>query len=350
MKRNENTVIDIAALDLPRRICAILRDNGINSCTDLVAHCRREIRSLPRLGDKSVDVIEAGLARLSLGLAEDRFSPYTCARHNQPRGDASLSSMFLCDNCATLFQDNGFRGKKPEYMGDLVKGYCLHCNKLLDSVRLYQWFLCGNCYRVVKSIGRSVAAVAYVEGWWRNHVRCEFPHLRLELTDPPEIRSYSVEDGDHQESDIDFICIDEKQGKPVFGIELKAGRNRLKGGSIGTAMTQFQLDHSDCDDLLRALRQRQIPGYVFHAQVIDRAYPPTSFYTAVGLWWTDLCLMSENFKETKQRPNENRPAAYFHPRMFSDLDSYIEHLRQNGMTTLIQKFASEGFPQLYRSS
>jgi len=283
-----------------------------------------------------------------MSLADDPFGPYTCARHGQPRGDTSLASMFLCDNCAAEFQSNAFHDKDPEYIGPSVWGYCFHCNRRFDNVRLRQWYLCNICYRVVASIGRSVVADDYLQNWWRERIQAHFEHLRLELVDPPEVRSYDPNEAHDGEVQVDFICTDDRRTEPLFGIELKTGRGYVQGTSIGTKMGRFQLDHSDCDAILAVARREMIPVYLAHAQVIDRAAPPTVHYVAVGLWWTDLFSMREYYRGSRIRPRENRPAAYYDINMFKGMTAFEEHLRDNGPEAMKTRLAAEGIPNLYQ--
>ncbi len=341
-------MVDITNLNVPQRICFILDENDIRTAEELTRRCRREIFDLPGLGLKSLDLIEEALAQRGLSLAVDPFGPYTCARHGQPRGDTNLESMFLCDNCAIEFKNNAFRGTAPEYVGPPVRGYCLHCNRFFDNVRIRQWYLCGICYRVARSIGRSVVADDYLQQWWRREVQPHFPHLLLELTDPPEIRSYDPNEAHGGEAQVDFVCTDNQRGEPIFGIELKTGRGYIHGTSIGTKMTQFQLDHSDCDHILNVVRRMDLPVYLAHAQVIDRASPPTVYYIAVGLWWTDIFYMRDYYRLSRTRPRENRPAAYYDIAMFNNMSAFVEHLGNNGPLNIKARMEAEGIPNLYR--
>jgi hypothetical protein len=339
-------VLDIHNLNLPVRIQQLLSEQGITTIEQLTTFCRRELSRLPKLGAKSLDQIEDALIERGLSLAQDPFAPYTCARHGQPRGDVSLESLYLCDGCAGTFQNIPFRGTTPEYVGPPVKGYCLHCNRLFNNVRLRQWYLCGICSRVVKSIGRSIVADDYLQAWWQREVQPDFPHLRLELTDPPELRSYDFNEA-QEETQVDFICSDTRYREALFGIELKTGRGYVRGTYIGTKMGQFQLDHSDCDAILSVVHREGIPVYLAHAQVIDRVSPPTLYYVAVGLWWTELFSMKDNYDRSRIRPRENRPAAYYNINMFNDMDAFPNHLRDNGPENLKIRMKKEGIPDLY---
>lgn len=340
-------MVDIANFNVPVRVRQLLFGHGIRTTRELTAYCRRELSVLPGIGPKSLDLIEEALGERDQSLAHDPYGPYTCIRHGQPRGDTSLKSLFLCDNCATEFQNNAFRGQAPEYVGTPVRGYCLHCNQRFDNIRMRQWYLCVICNRVVQSIGRSVVADEYLSNWWEQQMQPHFPHLRFELIDPPELRPYDQDQAHGGESTVDFICTDTDLDQPIFGIELKTGRGYVRGTAIGTQMGQFQLDHSDCDAILAVVNRDDLPVYLFHAQVIDRASPPTVYSVAVGLWWTDLFSMHDYYTQSRTRPRENRPAAYFNTAMFRDMDTFIEHLRDNGPQNIKDRMDAEGIPNLY---
>lgn len=113
-------------------------------------------------------------------------------------------------------------------------------------------------------------------------------------------------------------------------------------------MGQFQLDHSDCDAIMDVVRREELPVYLAHAQVVDRVLPPTTYYVAVGIWWTDLFSMSENYNESRSRPRENRPAAYFNTTMFNDTQAFIDHLNNNGPDHIKTRMKQDGYPGLYR--
>lgn len=172
---------DIETLDISVRLCEILKENDMFTVEDLTRLCGREVLCFHRIGQKSLDLIEKALGKRGLAFAHDPYAPYTCARHGLPRGDTGLASLFLCDRCASDFQNHAFRGRASEYASPAVPGYCLHCNKQFNSVRMYQWYLCGICERVVKSIGRSVAADDYLMNWWHNEIQPQFPHLHPAL-------------------------------------------------------------------------------------------------------------------------------------------------------------------------
>ena len=302
-------------LGLPRALLQRLNAVGITTVGKLAALNRRELRDIQGIGPGAVQRIEAALGTMELRLADDPWGPYTCARHGEPSWDTKLATMYLCNPCSQKFTAQAFAGTQPAFEGERVKGYCLHCNQRRD-VRLRQWFLCGVCERVVRSIGRSVVADQFVLDWWKREAAERVPGLRLSLVDEPELRSHDRRSVRERISAIDFICEDASR-KYLFGIELKAGRSYIRGRSIGTKMNEFQLDHGDVDDILAVVaREGNLPVYLFHAQVMDRAEPPTVRFVGLGLWWTDLFSMSEQYLGSRRRPLETKMAAYYNTGMF----------------------------------
>ena len=107
---------DIQSLDIPERLCSILKCNNVNEVEDLIGLCGRELLRFRGIGRKALKTIEVALHEAGFELSHDEYAPYLCARHGQERGDTSLASLYLCDDCAHDFQHDAFRGKDPEYM------------------------------------------------------------------------------------------------------------------------------------------------------------------------------------------------------------------------------------------
>ncbi|MCY3910099.1 MAG: hypothetical protein OXF99_01215, partial [bacterium] len=98
--------------------------------------------------------------------------------------------------------------------------------------------------------------------------------LELEQLDQPVLRAHDAQILERKTPSIDFMI--HEGGTPVAGIELKTGRSHLGGWApVGAKMASFQLDHGDCDDISEVAASDGIVVYLFHAQVIDRAEPPT---------------------------------------------------------------------------
>jgi hypothetical protein len=113
---------------------------------------------------------------------------------------------------------------------------------------------------------------------------------------------------------------------------VKTGRNHLQGGNIGAGMSQFQLDVSDIEAILNGMEQVDffVPAYVFHCQVVDIPTPPTTKFACVGIWWTFINGSVNNIEEIRQRPRENRPAAYISTDVFKEIASFADEVKTRG--------------------
>lgn len=339
----------LSALGLSRRVLAVLDASGFSEVRELVAMNERELLALPRVGARTVEEVKAALEATGLELAADEYAPYVCARHGAAAWDANLSNLFLCDDCTIGWKTEAFAEQPPEYVGASVDGYCLNCNVLRDDVRLRQWFLCGTCERVARSIGRSVVAERFVAERWSEIVAPHPAGLFLRSTDIPSLRRRERDASVTKRAEIDFAVRDERSGIDVFGFELKTGKSYISGtAQVGARMGQFQLDTSDCDDITTVIEREAIPVYLLHVQVIDRAAPPTVQYVALGAWWTDIFRMSAHFRHVQTRPRETRDAAYYDTAMFEDFGTFADHVRNGGHERLAERLRDEGVPALYQ--
>lgn len=241
-----------------------------------------------------------------------------CVRHLKSRKDVKLRHFFLCSQCASQWVADAFDGNRPVSTLEEISGYCLHCNRE-GTVRLYTWFLCDICDRVARSIGRNHVAERSILDFWEEHVRTRYPYLQISQNDVASLRPRRDTDATG-EAPFDFLIRDERGGEVVLGVENKTGRSSIKD------MSQFQLDLSDCDSILHHVRERDIPAYVIHAQVLEVWKPPTNGFVMVGLWWTDIYRMAIHFKNVRLRRDERRGAAYFGKRAFSPIDTFVEEL------------------------
>lgn len=339
----------LSALGLSRRVFSILETNGFDEVRELVAMNERELLALPRVGVGAVAEIRAALEAAGLELAADEYAPYVCARHGAAAWDANLSNLFLCDDCAVAWETEAFAERPPEYVGASIDGYCLNCNVQRGDVRLRQWFLCGTCERVARSIGRSVVAERFVAQRWSEIVAPHTADLFLRSTDVPRLRRRERDASETKRAEIDFVVRHERTGVDVFGFELKTGKSYIAGvAQVGARMGQFQLDTSDCDDITTVIERETIPVYLLHVQVIDRAAPPTVQYVALGAWWTDVYRMSSHFRHVQTRPRETRDAAYFDTTMFEGFVTFADHVDSGGYERLAERLREEGIPALYR--
>jgi len=268
---------------------------------------------------------------------------YTCVRCGRARRDTRLASYWTCDECvAELLL--AFSGEMPVWVGDHVDGYCTICNEP-KTVTLRQWMVCLICDRVTRSIGRGRVAVRFVEHWWGQNVQPHLPNLELEERDPPQFRPYQRADVEHDQPDADFVVSDKAQPQELFAVELKTGSSSI-GGTGG--MSQFQLDTSDCDQIMEFVQRRRLPAYVVHAQVVEQYEPPTTRYVALALWWTDIYQMAEAFQMVRRRQTEQRQAAFFHRKCFQPIATFAEAIRERHYEALAQRLRREGMPTLYR--
>jgi len=264
----------------------------------------------------------------------------TCVRHAKPRKDVRLRHFFLCDACAEKWAVEAFDGNRSLWDGQVVQGYCHLCNTLGD-VRLRTWLLCDICWRVAGSIGRNHVAERSIMDWWRDKVEPEHPHLVIRQNDESSLRPRR--DGDVSgEGPLDFLITDTRNDQVVLGIENKTGRSSIKD------MSAFQLDISDCDSISHHVNELGIPCYLVHAQVLEQWQPPTMGFEAIGLWWTDIYLMSEHFRDIRIRRDEQRGAAYFKKAAFRDMEELVTALfTPSGDLALVERFGREGLPALY---
>jgi hypothetical protein len=323
--------VDLDELRLPRRIETILRRHGFGTVEALTAKNPRELLALDGFGVRALSELVTTLTSAGLALTEDPWAPYVCAREGEPRGDAGLASFFLCEDCAESWQAEAFASTQAAYVGERLDGYCLNCNQRRNDIRVRQWFLCGNCERVARSIGRSIVAARAVQVSWDEIIAPRFPQLRLLDVDTPSLYRRTRETIAGRVSSADFMVADARTGETVLALELKTGKSHIGRHGVGSHLAEFQLDTSDCDDILAVVLRERVPVYLVHAQVVDRAAPPTVRYNALGLWWTDLFAMQEHLLRVRRRPRETRMAAYYDPTIFRIFSTFLEYVADGGV-------------------
>ncbi len=322
---------NINYLELGTRVLSKLYAAGITNIDELISRCKREILFIAGIGNVSLDEIEAALDKVSLKLESDPYGKLVCARHNRERNDTRLKTFILCSDCASEYQINALHNTSPVLEMQLSGGpyHCSHCNEL-RNLSMFQWYVCDVCERVLKSIGRGIAANKGVIEWWESQRGLDPTLPRIVNTDPPVLRAIGA---GSDEDNLDFEWVDDN-GRTLFGTEVKTGRNRLIGGSIGARMTRFQLDVSDIVAVLNAMEKDTpfTPAYLFHCQVVDLPRPPTTQFECVGIWWTALADLIDNIEEIKHRPREFRPAAYINKDTFEIIDSFVQEIHNTGYT------------------
>lgn len=264
-----------------------------------------------------------------------------CARHGSSRKDSRLRHFFMCDVCAGKWSHEAFADSPSLYDGETLRGHCILCNALKEGVRLRTWYLCDICDRVARSIGRNHVAEKSIIDFWAESVTPSFPDLVLVQNDASALRRVGTGNASG-EAPIDFIVNDKATGKAVFAIENKTGRSSI------SEMSKFQLDVSDCDCILHDMQKLAVPAYVVHAQVLESWVPPTMGFRPVGLWWTDVYQMAEHFMSTDARRDESRNAAYFRKQAFHDITTLPGALRGKAGYALVERFAKDGVPTMYR--
>lgn len=342
---NDETLASIQDLGLGKALAKRLEDKGIETVDELATWNQRELGSIPGVGSKSFDKIEEALGGVGLALAEDPLSPYECVREGRAAWDVRLCSFHLCDSCVAEWTVGAFRGELPVFDAAVLSGSCQNCTQVVSDLHLAQWLLCGNCERVARSIGRSIAAEKYVETRFAHAFRQSL--LELEQLDRPALRAHNAQILEQRTPSIDFMI--HEGGVPIAGIELKPGRSHLGGWApVGAKMATFQLDHGDCDDIREVAERDEVVVYLFHAQVIDRAEPPTTRFEAVGLWWIDPFSFSDSYQTSRTRPRETKTAAYYSTDRFRPFEEFEEHWQSGEMASVRQRFGQHGQPSLYR--
>lgn len=334
----------IESLGLGASVARRLREAGVTTLSELERWNRRELGAIRGIGTKTVDRIEQAAGEADIRLSADPFAPYGCVREGRDAWDVRLCSFLLCDDCVADWTKDAFRFNGPLYDKALLSGTCQNCNRMFSQLRLAQWLLCGNCERVARSIGRSVAAEEYVAD--RFEALFRETSLRIVPLDRPVLRAHYAQLLQTKTATIDFAIFDGDE--KIAGIELKTGRNHLGGWApVGSPIRTFQLDHGDCDDITAVAEAERILVYLFHAQVIDRAEPPTTRYQATGLWWIDPFSFSESYQTSRTRPRETKTAGYFSTDRFRPFEEFREHWESGDMLRLRDRLSSDGQPRLY---
>lgn len=327
--------MQLEEIGLPSRVTRVLAANGLLKCDDVIGLNARELLALSSFGDGSLTTLEAALSEHGLVLAADPFGAYVCDREGEVRRDANLASVILCERCSGTWQEGPFAGTAPAFVGSRLEGYCLNCNELRYDLHLFQWFLCGNCERVARSIGRSTVAARSVMKAWDELVRPAVPYVELRDVDAPRLFRNTPEARAARVASSDFVAVDTRDDRAVLAIEMKTGKGYIEGQQIGSKIARFQLDVSDCNEVLLVTARDEVPVYLLHAQVIDRAEPPTLRYVALAHWWTDPFAMEANFVEVRTRSRETRPAAYYNTAMFRRMTSLGHHVANGGLDEVL---------------
>lgn len=254
---------------------------------------------------------------------------HICARHGSKRADARLIGIFLCDDCANLLLEKALNKISPTYENLEIEGFCAFC---LEKKKVKQrfYYLCETCERIIRSYGVEKAASSFILAKWQRLVKTvpELGFIVLEQTDPVEPMTYEAhrkaKSDPSRESRPDFIGRHQSTGQIIFAIEMKTGRNAI------SAMSAFQLDVTDCDDILSFIKRLRCPTYLFHVQVLPDYLPPTERYVGIKAWWASVFDMEKCFRQTRIRYRERRPAAYYDKKCFDTAETFPTHILSEG--------------------
>jgi hypothetical protein len=335
------------SLGLRPALARRLHEAGYDDVADLERAVPRELLAINHVGPSALLAVMAALKAQGKSLAIDPYALYVCARDGRAAQSVSLTDLWLCDSCAADFQTRPFDGISPVYVSEPIDGYCINCVQRKQDVALRQWFLCEDCARVARSFGSSVVASKGLLAEWDDRHRAA-TGIKLVEVDPPRLnRRHGAIAVATKPSAIDWEGREEASDRVVFGIEQKTGQKGLGRGSVN-AMSEFQLDTSDCDDIAAVAERRNLPVYLLHAQVVERAHPPTRLYIPVAYWWTDAYSMGESRPNVRMRPRERRPAAYYPADIFRPLSDFAAYILAGGVDAFRARVRADGrFPAMY---
>lgn len=264
-----------------------------------------------------------------------------CARCRIERVDTALASFFLCNDCAIALAERAFNSTGPSFWGFGVESYCALCNERKD-LKLAQWFLCPYCERMVNSYRLGRVSQDYSLAEWGRLVMPVTPGITIEPVDPVVLSPYERPKRKRGLAvSLDYRMM--SAGEQLAWVELKTGQRSI------IEFATFQLDHSDCDDILNVVRRTNLPAYVLHAQLDREYHPPSDRSVPRGAWWTDIYLMADAYQESRRRrTNGGKMAAHFAPVCFAPLESLGPALRDGHHRALRERLQREGPPALYR--
>lgn len=266
-----------------------------------------------------------------------------CARHTARQTARSLQTIYLCDDCTQRLVAEAFNERPPVYHGESITGFCGLCNAK-RHVTMRQWFVCGICWNVVLAYQKSVAASVAVHEWWAQQIKPQFPHLRLEETEPVYLSPFArgkatKKEGAATLSVLDFQVSDDsrKPAVPIFHIEQKTGPGSIQ------EMSEFQLDVNDFNDIAGATNNTTRPTYVVHVQARKEYSFPTHRTVIGGLWWTDVFTLQSHEKRVAQRRGEDKRAIYYDPAAFQSIESFRDELEAKRYLELAKRLARKRF-------
>jgi hypothetical protein len=264
-----------------------------------------------------------------------------CVRCRQQRNDVDRAHVFWCDACSLVHQRDAFGGDPPLYVAAPGTGRCEFCDQLVQ-VSYRQWLLCRICQLVLGAYRRGRVSAAYALARLREVVEPVLPDVVFNEADPVLIQA-ATRGGRRRTlaTRLDLEALRRADGMRAFWVEVKTGPG------AADEMGRFQLDCSDCDDIVNVVRTSGLPAFVVHCQVRKVPEPPTMRLTGHALWWTDLDTFRDSFIEIENRRDERKRAAYFDPACFRPIESFGEFLSSGGLDEAIERLAADGCPGLY---
>ena len=264
-----------------------------------------------------------------------------CARCNTERLDTELSTFYLCNECVSRLTQQALHGTDPVLRTFEIPSYCGLCNKQ-ESLSLTQWFLCPYCARLVNSYRLGRVSQAFASSEWVSTVQPHVPKILLDPVDVIELRPYQRA-GRRRALATELDFIGREDGAALFWVELKTGQRSIAD------LATFQLDQSDCDDILNVIRQTGLPAYVFHVHLGKEYHPPSNRILTHGVWWTDVYAMTEAFLQMERRQrNGGKLAAHFSRECFQPLASLGPALSESHHLAILARLQKQGPPEMYR--
>lgn len=241
-----------------------------------------------------------------------------CARHTAKQTARTLQHIYLCDPCAKRLVAEALNGRPFLYHGETIAGYCGLCNEHTE-VTLRQHFACATCWAVVTSYSKGFVSAKALLQMWAERVASSNPGFYLQETDQirlePYVRAKKTKYAASKTlSTLDFLATE--TGHTRFHIELKTGPQTMD------AMSEFQLDVNDFDDIIGASCNSGTPSYIVHIAVRMDYLPPTKRITPVGIWWTDFKRLRDSLKSVRKRRGEDKYAGYFDTSAFETIDTF----------------------------
>lgn len=233
-------------------------------------------------------------------------------------------------------------GRPPIHHGESIEGFCGLCNDLLlITARVY--FVCIFCWNVIVAYQKSFVAAKAVHDYWKNAVISKMPALRLRETEVPYLSPYARSGKSKKAAAVELTFLDfivERDGKDgsfgaLFHIELKSGP-----GSID-AMSKFQLDINDSNDIIGVVNNTRLPAYIFHVQLSHRYRGPTRQTVAAGMWFTDIFTLLSKRLSVKTRRDEEKKAGYYSPSAFKPIDDFSAFLGAAHHEELLKRLSGQ---------